>query len=507
MARSRTWRTIVLSDTGILVLLALLRFVPLLLTNGEIGWHRDELDTLDNAHYLDWGYTAYPPFAPFIARAALTFFGASLVGVRMFSNLAQAIVLVLAGLMARELGGRRWAQAAAAVAVGIAPFPLLGGTLFSYSSFDGLWWVLIAYLLVRLLKSGDPRWWLAIGATIGAGMMTKYTIAFLVAGLIVGVIITRARRFLLSPWLWGGVVLALLIVLPNLIWQIQHGWISLDFTRSIHARDVRDGRAEGYLIEQLVFAANAVTIPLWVLGLWFYLFAGTGRNYRLLGWLYVVPLVLFLVLQGRSYYIAPAYPMLLAGGAVVVERWLASLPAARARLVQGVTWVAFAVSGTAFALIASPITPINSPVWEVASEINGELSEMVGWPELVDTVAGIYAALPTEDKAQAGILTGNYGEAGALNLYGPAYGLPKAISGVNSYWMRGSGDPPPQTVIVVGMNFREAQALFESCRTAGVITNRYNVSNEETREHSIVLLCGGPRIAWPELWKRMLKFG
>lgn len=173
MVKPRTWQAILFSETGVLILLALVRFGSLLLTNGQSGWHRDELDMLDNARYLDWGYVSYPPVAPFIAQVALTLFGPSMVGVRLFSTLAQAVAMVLAGLMARELGGRRWAQVTAAVAVAIAPFALLGGALFHYSSFDYLWWVLIAYLMIRLLKSDDPRWWLGIGATIGVGMMTS----------------------------------------------------------------------------------------------------------------------------------------------------------------------------------------------------------------------------------------------------------------------------------------------------------------------------------------------
>jgi 4-amino-4-deoxy-L-arabinose transferase-like glycosyltransferase len=507
MNKSRTWQTIVFSDTGILILLALLRLAPLLLTNGQTGWHRDELDTLDNARYLAWGYVAYPPVAPFIARVALTLFGPSLVGVRLFSTLAQAAAMLLAGLMARELGGGRWAQITAALAVAIAPFALLGGALFHYSSFDYLWWVLIAYLMIRLLKSDDPRWWLGIGAAIGVGMMTKYTLAFLVVGIIIGVILTQARRHLISPWLWGGVALSLLIVMPNVIWQIRHGFISLDFMRSIHARDVRVGRSEGYLVEQLIFAANVVTIPFWAAGLYYFFFAKVGRRYRLLGWMFLVPFALFYFTQGRSYYIAPAYPMLFAGGAVVVEGWLTSWTATRARLARGTIWGAFAIGGVVFAAVALPIAPVNSQLWNVVSEINGELKEQIGWPELVETVAGIYAGLPAEEKPQAGILTGNYGEAGAINLYGPGYSLPEAISGVNSYWLRGYGDPAPQTLIVLGIESGQAYSLFESCERAGLITNRYGVRNEETQDHPVILLCRGPRRPWPELWTHLRSFG
>ncbi len=507
MEKSRTWRNIVFSDLGILILLALAKLVLHALTNGQYGWHRDELDILDNARYLAWGYVSYPPVTPFIARVGLVLFGPSLVGLRFFSSLAMCGEMVLAGLMARELGGSRVAQITAALAVGIAPISLLGGALVTYSSFDSLWWVLIAYLMIRLLKSDDPRWWLGIGVVIGLGMMTKYTMSFMVAGIVTGVLLTRARRYLTSPWLWGGMALSLLIFLPNLVWQMQHAFISLEFTSFIHARDIRIGRADGFLVEQLIFSANLVTIPLWVAGLYFYLIAKAGQRFRPLGWMFVVPFVLFLATKGRSYYLAAAYPMLLASGAVLMEQWLASLRVARARLVQGITFGAFAVSGVVFASVALPVAPINSPWWDFANGINGELKEEIGWPELVQTVAGIYAALPAQDKLQAGILTDNYGEAGAINLYGPTYGLPKAISGVNSYWLRGYGNPPPQTLIVLGFSSVQAYRVFESCQPAGLITNRYGVRNEETRNHSVILLCRGPRGTWPELWKSLRSFG
>lgn len=507
MPPRRTWQSVVFSDNGILILLALLRLVPLFLTNGQTGWHRDELDILDNARHLDWAYVSYPPVAPFLARVALTLFGPSLIGVRLFPTLAMVGAMLLTGLMAREFGGGRWAQALAAVAAAVAPYPLLGSVLFSYSSFDYFWWVLTAYLVVRLLKSGNPRWWLGIGAAVGVGLMTKYTMAFLVAGIVGGVLLTRTRRHLLSPWLWAGVGLAILIVLPNLIWQIQHDFISLDFTKFIHARDVSIGRTEDFLKEQLIFAANVVTIPLWLAGLWFFLPAKAGQNYRTLAAMVLVPFALLLYTQGRSYYLAPVYPMLFAGGAVMAQQGLARLRPAGKRALQGVLLALLAIGGVVFVPLVLPVAPVNSALWKTVSDLNGELNEQIGWPELVETVAGIYNGLPADEKPLTGILTGNYGEAGAVNLYGPAYGLPTAISGINSYWLRGPGDPPPQTAIVLGFNARQALSCFLSCTEAGRITNPYGVKNEESGQHPIIYLCREPRIPWPELWKRLKSYG
>ena len=503
-ARPRT--NIVLGDLGVLLLLALARLALHTLTNGQYGFHRDELAMLDDARHLAWGYVAYPPLAPFIGRAGLELFGPSLVGVRFFSAVAQSIAMLLAGLMTRELGGSRLAQIITAFAVAIAPISLIQGALFQYVSFDYLWWVLIAYLVIRLLKSEDPRWWLAIGAVIGLGMMTKYTIAFFVVGLAVGVLLTRTRRHLTGPWLWGGVLLSLLIFAPNLYWQAQHNFISLEFLSSIHARDVAIGRTEGYLVEQFIVASNLFTVPFWVAGLVYYFWNPAAVRYRLLGWMYVIPFLLLLVAQGRSYYLAPAYPMLIAAGVVVWEQWLPSLTAGRASLARRLAWGALAAGALIFGPVMLPVAPINSGLWNLSSQMHDNFVEQIGWPELVEEVAGIYHALPVAAQPRTAVLAGNYGEAGALNLYGPAHGLPQTISGRNSYWLRGYGDPPPETVIVVGFSREAAARSFTGCELAGRVTNRYGVKNEETTSNSDIFVCRAPRQPWPVLWESLKSF-
>jgi 4-amino-4-deoxy-L-arabinose transferase-like glycosyltransferase len=500
-ATRRLW-----SDVGILILLAAIRLLIHQFTNHNYGFHRDELATWDDARYLAWGYVAYPPLTPLITRAMMEWFGTSLVALRFPSGVAQAVAMVVTGLMARELGGDRWAQVIAALAAAIAPISALMGAMFLYISYDYFWWVLTAYFVIRLLKSDNPRWWLAIGATIGLGMMTKYTMAFLVAGVVGGVLLTPARRYLRSPWLWAGAGLSLLIFLPNLLWQVQHDFISLKFLSSIHARDVRIGRTSGYLLEQFFANANSLTIPLWIGGLIFYFFLPEGRRYRLMGWLFVIPCVLFFVAEGRSYYLSPAYPMLFAGGAVAWERWLSTRPAGQARWGRSATWVALGLGAVSSLVLMTPIAPVNSPLWDVTSSVHDNFREQIGWPELVETVAQIYNSLPAEERSQTGILTGNYGEAGAINLYGPAYGLPRAISGVNSHWLRGYGDPAPAQVIVLGYSQERAEAFFAECSHVGLVTNRYDVANEETG-HPDIWLCREPRLPWDELWPRMQSFG
>jgi 4-amino-4-deoxy-L-arabinose transferase-like glycosyltransferase len=494
------------SGMRVLILLAVARLALHLFTNSQYGFHRDELAVIDDARHLAWGYVNYPPLTPLIARVALELFGTSLVGIRFFSALALSVVMVLTGLISRELGGTRRAQVVASLAAAIAPMSLIMGAMFQYTAFDYLWWVLIAYLILRLLKSNDSRWWLSIGAVVGLGLLTKYTIAVYVLGILAGVLFTSSRRYFRSSWFWGGVVLSMFIILPNLIWQFQHGLIILTFLSHIHTRDVQIGRADGFLPMQLLVSANPLTLPLWVSGLYYYFRSSAGARYRLLSWMYLIPLVLLMLMQGRFYYLAPAYPMLIAAGAVVGERWLFSMAANKARCGWRVTWAALVAGSMLSGALMLPIAPINSALWKLTSQVHDSFVEQIGWRELVTTVANIHTALPAAEKPLSRILTGNYGEAGAINLYGSEYGLPEAISGVNSYWLRGYGDPPPQVLVVVGFSQAEAERFFSTCDLAGQITNRYGVINEESQQPD-VFVCRNPRQPWPELWQDLQSFG
>ena len=471
------------------------------LTGSRYGFQRDELATLDDARHLAWGYVAYPPVTPFFGRLSLLLFGTSLAGFRFFAALAEAVAVVLTGLMARELGGNRGAQLVAAAAA--IPFCIGGGALMQYVSFDYLCWVLTAYFVLRLLKSDDPRWWIAIGSAIGLGMLSKYTMGVFVVGITTGVLLTDARRYLASKWLWFGIAAAVAIFLPNLIWQAQHGFVSLDFLRHIHERDVRIGRARYFLPEQLEFTLFG--FPLWLAGLYYYLFSPAGRRFRALGWMYLVPLLLLVIAKGRGYYLAAVYPMLYAAGAVLLEHWLASRR--RTSLARAMVWTALVADMAITAAIMLPIEPVNSTWWNLAVKLNEDFREEIGWPELVETVAKIRDSLPPEDRAHLAILGTNYGEAGAINFYGPAYGLPPAISGINSFWQRGYGNPPPETLIVIGLSRQYLESKFATCELVAHTWNRYGVLNEETRNHPDIFVCRHLRESWPEFWKNFRYFG
>jgi len=504
----RVWQGAGASDFGILVLMALAIILLHTLTNGQYGFHRDELLTLNNARHLDWGYVVYPPMTPFIGRVALELFGTSLRGFRLFAAVSQGLVLLLTGLAARELGGKRWAQLVAALATGIAGPSLVAGWFLGYTSFDYLWWVLVAYFVIRLLKSDDPRWWVAIGAAIGSGMMTKYAMAFLVFGVVGGVLLTPARRYLKSPWLWCGAAVTLLIMLPNIVWQIHHHFVALEWLKSVHARDIAWGWTDYFLPNQFWKCTNIVTVPLWCAGLWYLFAVPGGKRYRMLGWMYVIPLLAFLVARGRDYYLAPAYPMLLAAGAVWGEQWMSSLSPRSALIVRRTTWRTLLVSGLATAAVTLPVAPLNSGWWRVADHMNGgNFNMQIGWPDAVETVAHIRDSLPAREHARLGILAGDEGETGAVNLYGPAYGLPSAISGMNSNWLRGYGDPPPQTVIAVGLSRDFVERNFESCEFAGRLTNRYGIENATIGGYTEVFVCRNLRQPWPVFWQHFKSYG
>jgi hypothetical protein len=494
--RSRT-------DTIILAAIAALIAIAHVLTNGRYGFHRDELQFLSDARHLDWGFVAYPPLTPFVERISLAVFGLSLVGLRLASVLAQAAAVIFTGLMARELGGRRLAQTIAALTVALSPLPLFEGTEFQYTTFDYLWWVLLAYCIIRLLKTENPRWWMAIGAVAGVGLVTKYAILFFIAGILGGFLLTRARRYLLSWYFVAALAITMLICLPNLLWQAHHHFISYEFLKYIHKRDVGEGRAKGFVRQQFWLCANLFAAPVWIAGLVAFLL---NRRYRTLAWMYLIPVILFVVNQGRGYYTAGAYPMLLAMGAVAGERWIAPMRAWLRRALEIVFFAGVGVLGAYAAAVVVPIAP-SGPLKQFALSHNGDLREEIGWDELVRTVAAIRDSLPPDQQAHLGITTGNYGEYGAIEILGRAYGLPAPIGTTNSEWLRGYPAEPPTTIIALGIRPEEADQIFTNCRLAGHNGNSLGIGNEESRDHPWIFLCGPPRKPWAEVWEEHKDFG
>lgn len=499
-SRGSEKRVFELTDLQVLIFIASVRFLIHLVTNNHYGFHQDALAFLANGSHLDWGYVAYPPLTPFFGRIGLELFGTSLVGIKSLAALAQCIAMVFTGLMAKEMGGGRQAQVMAAVAAGISLMSLAMGTLFQYITFDYLLWVLILYCLLRLLNTDDPRWWVGIGILIGLGMMNKYTVAFLVVAIVFVVLITKLRKHLRSPWLWLGVLLSCLIFLPNLVWQLQHDFISIDFLSYISGRDKLLGRADGFFSQQLYVNVNPIVLPLALSGIYFFL-SDSGKRYRPLLVIFFTTLLLFKVAGGRFYYTAPLYPMLMAGGSVVVEKWLHQRPVAhQKRILAGIGLLLIIGAAMGIALML-PVAPVHSALWDLTSGIHDNFVDQIGWEEVVETTATIYQSEQGSYQS-LGILASHYGLASAFQLYGDRYSLPTAISPTNSYWLRGYGEKPPEAVITIGFDREALDNYFIACRLVGKNENKYQIE----KPFPEIYLCEHPKGGWENLWPRIRSF-
>jgi len=474
-----------------------------ILTNGRYGFHRDEWQFLSDARHLDWGFVAYPPFTPFIQRIGLELFGLNIIALRMASVLAQVAAILSTAWMAHRLGGGRLAQFTSAAAIALCPYAIFQGTEFQYSSFDYLWWILAAASVIALLQTDDARWCLAVGGFIGLGLMTKYAILFFALSIAAGLLVSPARKYLRTRWFWLGMALALLMCLPNLWWQARHGFISWQFLNHIHARDVRWGRASGFVAKQFFICNNPLATPLWIAGL---VAAMRSAKLRALGFMFLLPAAYFMLARARFYYVAPAYPMLIALGAVRAEAWLPTLRRSPRMALEALFWLGLAGFGIYATCVLVPLAD-RGPLRDYALHHGDDLGEEIGWPELVRNMASIRDALPPQERANLGVLVGNYGEAGSLELLGPDYHLPPPISLTNSAWLRGYPTPQPTTLIVVGLDREDAEKAFDGCRLAGHNGDPKVVRNEESLWHPDIFVCGSPRLGWPAFWAKYKNFG
>ncbi|CAA9564424.1 MAG: hypothetical protein AVDCRST_MAG73-4024 [uncultured Thermomicrobiales bacterium] len=484
------------------LLLAATKLIIHLLVGGRYGYHRDELYYLAGGDHLAWGYVDHPPLTPFLARLVGDVFGNSLFWLRLLPAVAGTVIVVLAALLAREFGGRTWSPVLAAFAVLVAPIFLAANALFQTVSFDQLWWVVALLLVVKLLKGADQRLWLALGIVFGVGLETKQTILLLAGGLAVGLLSAPTRAWFRAPWPWLGGAIALLIWAPNLAWQATNNWPSVEFSRNNNAA----WRQETNLFESFIGQITLVGpfgLALWIAGWWFLWQAREGR-YRPLAVAYAVIAAAMLAINAKYYYLGPFYPVLLAAGAVAAERWFATATAARRRVVVGVA--ALAAIGTL------PIVPLLMPALPVQTakdtgylEASDDLSEQIGWPELAEAVAAVHATLPEPERATAAILTGNYGQAGAIDRYGPALDLPSAASAHNSYALWGPGRlVTADAVIVLGLSESTRVDLFDRCDLAATSRNRLGVDNEE--QGRPIYVCHALRMPVGAAWERLTHY-
>jgi hypothetical protein len=502
--------SVLFGATGILVFLALVKLLLHLLTADNYGYFRDELYYVAAGEHLDLGYVDYPPFVALVARATLMLFGDSLVALHLFPALAGAVVVVLAGLMARELGGGRFAQGLAALATLIAPTMLVFGTWLSMDAFDQLFWVLAIYILLLILKRDRPRLWLAFGLVAGLGLLTKLTMLYVGLAVFLALLLTSARRHLLTPWPWIGGAVAFIFLLPYAIWEVAHGWPTLEFWANYGAK-VDPASPIEFLVEQIV-TMQPPTLPLWLAGLYYYLFSREGRPYRALGWTFVILFAIFMIQNARFYFLAPAYPMLFAAGAVVIDRFIRR---------RNWNWlkpayvIVLAISGIVIAPITVvPILPVDTlasitgaaggdagveiETREVA-QLPQNFADRFGWKNMTATVAGVYDGLPVDKRSRACILAGNYGEASAINFFGPAHGLPNAISGHNSYYIWGPGDCTGEVVISVGVPRERLKAEFGEIEQRATVRCEYCMPDENNLP---VYICQEPKTSLQNAWPR-----
>src|SRR5215471_23822 len=480
--------------------------------NNAYGYFRDEFDYLACGDHPAWGYVDQPPLLPFLVRVSRIVLGESLRSIRFIPAVASAAILILTALIAREFGGQRFALWLAAVAVLIAPTYLSDGSLLTTNCLEPVLWMGCAYFAILAIK-GDGRYWLGFGVIAGLGLEEKYSIAIFGLGIVVGLLMTRHRRVFLQKWIWIGGLIAFLIFLPNLIWNIRNHWPFLELMHNIRSagRDVQLSPLQFFL--QQVLLVHPLTAPIWITGLIAFLFSSRLRDYRVLGWCYLISFTAFMVLKGKNYYLAPIYPMLLAAGAVVIDSGIEST---RQLWLKPVIIVLLVIGGAWLAPIVVPLLPVdrfiaymnNLPFKLPRTEHGHErivlpqhYADQFGWEEMTAMTAQAWGRLTPDERRECGIFGQNYGQAGAIDFFGPRYGLPPALSGHQTYFLWGPGNYSGQCMIVLDDKKETLEQLWEHVEFVGASDNPYALER-----HIPVFICKGAKFGslatlWPKLKK------
>lgn len=472
-----------------MVLVAAVAVLGLLAVAGRYGYHRDELYFLVAGDHLDWGYVDQPAFTPFVARLADTLAPGSVVALRLVPALATGFTIVTGALLARELGASRRGQVLAAGAMAGGGFVLGVGHLLSTATFDLLAWMVTLWLVARLLRTTDTRLWWIIGAVAGLALLNKHLIVLLGVAVAVGLVAERRFDLLRTRHLVGGGLLTVALAAPNLTWQARNGWPQFDMAEVLAERLAVENRLT-LLPLQVVFVGPLLA---------FLLIRGTrwlarpeGRRFRPLLWAWPVGLVAAFVTAGRPYYVLPLTITVLLAGIVASE----TLPDGGRRL--GWRIAASAVTSLPLALPLLPVSRLSGPV----AATNEAAVETVGWPELAEQVASVVRSLPSEQQENVVLLTGSYGEAGALERFGPDHGLPEPFSPHNhfAYFRR----PTDDAATVVAVRFSPGGRLdpwFESCEVIDHVDNGLGVDNEVQGQP--IMVCRGLRGTWEEVWPQL----
>lgn len=489
---------------------ALARLGLYVVAGPNYGYFRDELYYLACGEHPSWGYVDQPPLIAWIAWFLQHTIGTSLYALRLLPALAHAGTILLTGLLVRELGGKRWATFLATTAVLLAPVLLALSHIFSMNAFDLPLWTLLAWLIVRIAKTGNEKLWIAVGAVLGITILNKYAIAFFAAGLLLGVIATPMRRSLARPWFWAGVVLAALIALPNYLWQRHWDYPFLQLMRNIrmNGRDVVLSPL-AYLADQTKMIGWASTL-LVLLGLVF-LLKHTERKFAILAWGFLFTVVAVMLLHGKGYYLMPLYPMVFAAGAVFFEqltdkgRWAAVRPlyAACILAIGAIAMpMGFPILPIATFIQYTKKMGIEQPKFEHQPEsaLPQFYADMYGWEDQAQIVARYFNTLPPDERAKTAIGAPNYGEAGAIDFFGPKYGLPKAISTHQTYWIWGPRQYTGESIILMGeRNPDKYRSQCSSLTLVGTPSHPYARPDER---HAIYH-CRGLNVNLQEVWPRM----
>jgi hypothetical protein len=463
--------------------------VALFALSGRYGYHRDEIYFLAAGHHLAWGYPDQGPLVPALGRLMDELAPGSLVVFRLPATLAVVGGTVVSALTARELGGRSFAQGMTALVVGAGVFTLATGHLMVTATLDFPVWLVTVFLVIRILRTGEQRLWLLVGLVIGIGLLNKALPAVLALGLLVGgLMVPSVRAHLRSPWLWCGTALAAAIWVPYLLWQSDHGWPQLQLAHDISSEYSTAGERLGFVALQFLLF-GPVGAWLWITGL-----ARLWRSAdwsKMLPWTWLTIVVVFAVTAGQGYYTAGIYPVLIAAGAVRLEERVR-----RPAVVLAVATVAALFFVPAELPVLSASTLSDSP-WSGLAE---NQLETVGWPELTQQVADAYATIPAPQRADATIVTENYGEAGSVERYGPALGLPDAYSGLNAF---GYWGPPPATATWVTVVAEDGPPMpvLRQCRFVRRVTNSSGIDNEES-QFAAIYVCRAPAAGWAATWPR-----
>lgn len=497
-------------DTAVLVYLGLANFLLHLAVNGRYGYFRDELYGIVCGERLDFGYVDHPPLVPLITRVSRLLFGDSLLGLRFFPALAGAATVILAGLIARKLGGGRFAQALAAVSVMFSGVILNFGYLLTNNAFDILFWTLAAFIFTIIIKDKCPKLWLAFGLVVGVALQNKYSIAFFVAGLGAGILLSSARSQLRTVGLWAGAAVAFLIFLPNLLWQVRHGLPFIELNRNAVATKNAVLSPLQFLGGQF-FEALPFVFLLVLTGLFYFLLARDMKPVRAFGWAYLALFAFFVFSGGKTYYLAAIYPLMVAGGAIGVER-LASRP--RGRWLRPVSIILIVASGAAASPFAVPVLSIDKLIAYSQrlgiTPAAGERKEMgilpqhfadqFGWEEMTRTVERVYRGLSPAEQNICGIYAQNYGEASAINVLGRKLGLPEAISGHNNYWLWGPVPGRGAVMIVIGGKAADHLQAYRDVREVARHFNKYAMPYESDLP---IFICRDPKVAIRDVWPRV----